>query len=173
MVKIKKWLVFIFATIILVSSVFILNVVNKSNFANADYDGSAEINNAEIINNGSEDEMEPYATVSLSISLNGGDGKVWATVRNDFSLFFPTVGVIVELYSSSTYCESYTDMELVSINSITDLNIYKTIVASASTDGVQKYWQGRMRYKINGGDWKEKSTGTGLYDGNGNFLGYT
>ncbi len=108
---------------------------------------------------------------SLSLSINGGDSKVWATVKNDITIFPSDVYVVVELYSSNTYQESYTDMELVSINSTPDLNMGKTITAEASTGGVQKYWHGRMRYKVDNGAWKEGSTGTMHYDGDGTFLG--
>ncbi len=108
---------------------------------------------------------------SLSISLNGGDGKVWTTVRNDFTLFPSTVFVIVQLYSSYTYCEDYRDMTLVTATSTTDLNMGESIVAEASTGGEQKYWLGRMRYKVDNKDWEERTVGVGLYSAEGEFLG--
>ena len=108
---------------------------------------------------------------SLSISLNGGDSKVWTTVRNDFTLFPSTVFVIVQLYSSYTYCEDYRDMTLVTATSTTDLNMGESIVAEASTGGEQKYWLGRMRYKVDNKDWEERTVGVGLYSAEGEFLG--
>ena len=108
---------------------------------------------------------------SLSISLNGGDGKVWTTVRNDVTLFPSTVFVIVQLYSSYTYCEDYRDMTLVTATSTTDLNMGESIVAEASTGGEQKYWLGRMRYKVDNKDWEERTVGVGLYSAEGEFLG--
>lgn len=107
---------------------------------------------------------------ALSISINGGDGKIWTTVKNDVTIFPSTVWVIVELYASDTYQESHTNMELICRNSTTDLNMGKTIKAEAATGGVQKYWQGRMRYKVDGGAWKEGTTGTLLYSADGTFL---
>lgn len=107
---------------------------------------------------------------SLSLSINGGDGKVWATVKNDITIFPSDVKVIVELYASETYYESYTDMELVCMNAIEDLNMGKTITAEASTGGVQKYWHGRMRYKIDNGAWESGTTGTLLYSADGTYL---
>lgn len=110
---------------------------------------------------------------ALSLSINGGNSRIWATVKNDLTLFPSTVFVIVELYSSETYCESYLDMELVSRNSTTDLNMGDTIVAEGMTGGVQKYWQARMRYKRDNDAWKEGNTGTLLYSADGTFLNIT
>ncbi len=108
---------------------------------------------------------------SLSIALNGGDGKVWVTVKNAITIFPATVQVIVELYSSDEYFESYTDMTLVSRTSIADLDMGKTITAEGSTGGAEKYWLGRARYKVDSGAWKELNTGTYLFDEDGNYLG--
>ncbi len=119
-----------------------------------------------------EGEATPRLFTSLSLSIDGGNGQVWATVRNDFTLFPSTVIVIVELYSSTTYYESYTNMDLVSKNNIDDLNIYQSISTYASTGGVQKYWHARMRYKIDSGAWETKTTGTLTFDANGNYIGY-
>ena len=107
---------------------------------------------------------------ALSLSINGGNGNIWATVKNDITIFPSTVWVIVELYTSDTYQESHINMELVCRNSTTDLNMGEIIRAEASTGGVQKYWQGRMRYKVDSGAWKEGTTGTLLYSADGTFL---
>lgn len=117
-------------------------------------------------------EATPYLFTSLSLSIDGGNGQVWATARNDFTLFPSTVIVIVELYSSTTYYESFTNMDLVSKNNIDDLNIYQSISTYASTGGVQKYWQARMRYKIDSGSWEQRTTGTLTFDANGNYIQY-
>lgn len=121
------------------------------------------------------DNMEEITTrglyTSLSLSINGGNGKVWATVKNDITIFPATVYVIVELYSSTVYQEKHEDMTLVAINSTMDLNMGKTIVAEASTGGVQQYWQARMRYKIDNKAWEAKDTGTMLYSAEGKFIG--
>lgn len=126
------------------------------------------------VNNLSEDEqnndIEPRLLTSLSISLNGGNGKVWATVKNDFTLFPSTVVVIVQLYYSYTYCESYTEMILESENSTKDLDMGDTIVAEASTGGEQKYWMGRMRYKIGSKSWEERTVGVLKYNANGDYI---
>ena len=107
---------------------------------------------------------------SLSLSINGGNGKVWATVKNDVTIFPSTVLVIVELYSSETFQESYTNMTLESKVQIDDLNLGKTITAEASTGGVQKYWHARTRYKVDNGAWKEMKTGICLYAADGTFI---
>ncbi|MDE5789181.1 MAG: hypothetical protein K2H78_02065 [Clostridia bacterium] len=120
-----------------------------------------------------EGGVSTYELADLSLSINGGDGKVWATVRNDFAWFAPKVVVIVLLYSSDTYCESYLDMRMESSNEIADLNMGKTITTEAPTGGVEKYWIARMRYKINNGEWKSKDTGVCRLGPSGEFLGYT
>ncbi len=107
----------------------------------------------------------------LSLSINGGDGKVWATVKNDITIFPSTVYVTVELYASDVYCSSYTDMELVTVNSVNDLNIGQTVTAQAETGGKKRYWLGRMRYKVDSGAWKSGDTGIVLYDADGTYLG--
>lgn len=123
---------------------------------------------------GANDEAEPYGVlVSLSISINGGNGKVWTKVKNDFTLFPAKIIVILELYSSTYYTDNYQAMTLVAVNSIDDLNIGKTITTEAGTGGVEKYWMGRMRYKVDSKSWKTKATGVCRISGSGEFLGYT
>lgn len=123
---------------------------------------------------GENDEAEPYGVlVSLSISINGGNGKVWTKVKNDFTLFPAKIIVILELYSSTDYTDNYESMTLEAVNSINDLNIGKTITTEASTGGVEKYWMGRMRYKVDSKSWKTKATGVCRISASGEFLGYT
>ena len=110
---------------------------------------------------------------SLSLSINGGDGKIWATVRNDITIFPSTVKVIVELYNSPIYQENYENMTLVVRKSTPDLNIGDSIVAESPTYGVQKYWQARMRYKVDDKAWESRNTGTLLYSADGEFLDIT
>ena len=108
---------------------------------------------------------------SMSLLLNGGNGKVWVTGKNDITIFPSTVMVIVELYASDIYYASYTDMQLVSRNTIADLNMGETLVAEASTGGVQKYWYGYMKYKVDDRAWEEMNTGTFIYSADGTYLG--
>ena len=108
---------------------------------------------------------------SLSLTLNGGDGRVWATVRNDITLFPSTVIVIAELYSSDVYEENHENMTIVTRVASMDLNMGESLVADGYTNGEDKYWQGRMRYKVDEGDWVTKDTGTFHFDGEGNLIG--
>ena len=108
---------------------------------------------------------------SLSLSINGGDGKVWATVRNDITIFPATVQVIVEIYYSEEYQESYENMTVADRQATTDLNMGKTIVAEASTNGRELYWQGHMRCKIDNKAWETRSTGTIHCGPDGEYLG--
>lgn len=120
-----------------------------------------------------DQDIQPMLFTNIALGLDGGDGKVWATASNDFTLFSTTVNVVVQLYCSTTYCEDYNKMELVSMNSIEDLDQGHTITTECSTGGEQKYWIGRARYRENYGDWKELTIGPGLFSASGKYLGLT
>lgn len=142
--------------------------------------GEGRIGRAEEIPEVSQDVNETEEEIStrgvftsLSLSIDGGDGKVWTTVKNDLTVFPSTVRVIVELYCSDEYQEKYENMTLVQRKSSEDLNMGKTITVEGATGGKQKYWQGRARYKVDNKAWKELNTGTGLFDANGKFIGIT
>lgn len=108
---------------------------------------------------------------SLSLAINGENGVITATAKNDITIFPSTVKVIVELYASPTYQEHYYDMILKDRNSTPDLNMGETISASCSTYGQQLYWMARMYYRIDSKDYEEKLTSVFLYDADGNNLG--
>ncbi len=110
---------------------------------------------------------------SLSFSIDGGSGKMWVTAKNEFTLFPSTVRVIVQLYSSDTREEDYKKMTLVSSNSIVDLDMGKTIKTEASTNGKEKFWLGRMYYKIDTKSWEERIVGPMRCNANGDFISYT
>ncbi len=154
---------------IILGIVLSMLLINNAFFVKAD----TNYNERSIINNDNMNEGSVTRGIytALSISIDGGDGAVWATVRNDLTIFPSTVIVYVELYSSTNYCESYKDMHLEVMNSTGDLNMGQSISARASINGVEKYWQGRMRYKVDSGSWKEEITGTVHFDANGNYIG--
>ena len=148
-------------------------VLFASAFTSKDVHAQKITDNQNAQNASGEDVVEPYGLyVVLSISIDCGNGKVWTTVKNDFTLFPATVNVVVELYSSTTYTDNYQNMTLESINSITDLNMGKTIRTEASTGGTEKYWLGRMRYKKDNSAWKTDDTGVCRISANGEFLGF-
>ncbi len=118
-----------------------------------------------------ENEIERGLFTTLSVSLNGGNGKIWATGKNEFTLFSSTIYVVVMLYSSSVYCENFSEMILIGSNYSSDLDMGETVVTEAFINGVQKYWLGCMRYKIDNGSWAEKDTGVLLYSAQGDFIG--
>lgn len=118
-----------------------------------------------------EGEKQPRGlATNLSVTIGGGNGEVWAKVKNNFTLFPSKIRVYVELYSSETYAESYTSMKLEKSNYIDDLNIGKSLMVSVPTGGGQRYWQARMRYKFDNKDWVSKTTPSYLYDGQGNLI---
>lgn len=132
-----------------------------------------------IVANAAQDEIS-YENVegvetrgiytSLSLSMDGGSGRVWATAKNDLTIFPSTVKVTVELYCSDVYYASYEKMTLAAQNSIDDLNMGESITVNCSTGGKQKYWQGRMVYKIDNKFPETKVTQTMIFDANGNFI---
>lgn len=133
-----------------------------------------------IVANAAQDELSYYENVeeaetrgiytSLSLSMDGGSGRVWATAKNDLTIFPSTVKVTVELYCSDVYYASYEKMTLAAQNSIDDLNMGESITVNCSTGGKQKYWQGRMVYKIDNKFPETKVTQTMIFDANGNFI---
>lgn len=113
----------------------------------------------------------PYGIYTrITLSLDGGNGEMWATAKNKLTIFPATVKVVVELYSSYTYQESYTNMTLVCKNNIDDLDMNSSIEARSSTNGEQKYWKARVYYKVDSNDWQELVTDTGLFDANGVYV---
>ncbi len=107
---------------------------------------------------------------SLSFAMDGGNGRVWATAKNEVTIFPSTVKVTVELYCSDVYYASYEKMTLAASNSISDLNMGESITVNCSTGGKQKYWQGRMVYKIDNKAPESKVTLIMIFDANGNFI---
>lgn len=168
--KTLKTLILILTVMTIVSCCFCIFAVNQTYKVYAE----TEDNNIALAEeNGEAYEVTPFTlSASLSLSINGGNGKVWATVKNDYTLFPGTISVIVQLYSSDTYTESYNDMTLVSANSIGDLNMGKTITTESETGGVEKFWMARMRYKIDKNSWTSKHTAACRISANGDFLGY-
>ncbi len=117
-----------------------------------------------------EDEIETRLFTNLSLTLKGGGGFVSAIAKNEFTLFPSTVYVIVELYCSETEPSGYEEMTLIAKVSQVDLNMGNTTEARAGTGGVQKYWMGRMRYKIDGNNWDERVTPIGLFSAEGESI---
>lgn len=117
------------------------------------------------------EEISPQGIFTqLSISIDGSNGKIYATAKNEFTLFPATVQIILELYFSEDYHESYTKMTLATRGSIDDLNIGKSLVVYSPTNGEQLWWMARMRYKIDLKDWQETNTTARYFDGDGNRI---
>ncbi len=104
---------------------------------------------------------------SLSLDIGVENGQVYAKAKNKISIFPSSVRVYVRLYSSQSYQESYHTMTLESENFTEDLNMGKTISTYASINGVKRYWQARIYYKIDNLDWNEKVTSVWLIDVDG------
>lgn len=107
---------------------------------------------------------------NLTLSLDCGEGKVWASVKNTFTLMPSKVRVSVELYASEDYKPSYKEMSLVSENAVTDLNMGGSVTAEATTNGKEMFWQARAYYKVDEKDWQERTTKIWQIKGNGNIV---
>lgn len=120
---------------------------------------------------GDDEEVSPYGLyTTISLKIDGENGYIIATAKNDFTLFSSKVEVYIYLYSCYTYRDSHTEMVLVQQDYISDLNMGKSISVSASTNGEQKYWQARMRYKVDKKNWAEKHTDTFYYKADGTLV---
>lgn len=116
----------------------------------------------------SNEAVEPQGIYTkMSFALNGGDGQVWFTAKNQFTLFSSTVTVQIELYRSDTYQDDFANMTLVAENYIYDLDQGKSLTATASTDGKQSYWRARGYYQRDSSGWKEVVSETILYTADG------
>lgn len=104
---------------------------------------------------------------TLVLTIDGNDGYVWAKATNKITIFPSTVRVIVELYSSMTYQESYLDMEQEGRKYVHDLDMGQSVTLKVPTNGIQRYWKARMLFKVDNDDWDTRVTSTWLLDENG------
>ena len=166
MTKVKNFVALFVIAVLIVVGVGCLGISRQNAVAQSKNEEETKVEN---IAESSEIVPRGWYT-SLSLKLYGGDSKICATAKNDVTIFPSTVYVIVELYSSLEYQEKYENMTLVATNSTVDLNMGNSIVAECSTGGIEKYWHGRMRYKIDNKGWEERSTGTVKYSATGEYL---
>lgn len=165
MIKSKRKLAAIATAVFLAVGCFGFTVKGKFTKAEA----VEKVKSEEIVSKEtqSEDDSITRLFTNISLTLDGGNGMVFVTAKNEFTLFSSTVYVIVELYSSSSYQTSYENMTLMSTHSTPDLNMGESISAQATTGGVPKYWLGRMLYQIDGSAWQERNTLIRFFNANG------
>ncbi len=120
----------------------------------------------EFANN--DNAAEPYALfVDVAVALNGDNGEVWAAAQTKAAIFATTIYVVLELYSSDTYQDSYTNMKLEGRVHSQNLKKGEIIKVVIPTNGKEMYLRGRMYYKADSADWKYVETSTELFDANG------
>lgn len=107
-----------------------------------------------------------YVNMSLSLDVDG-NGHVIATAKNEFTLGYSTIIVMVELYSSYTYQEDVNNMEFEGRNRTEDLDIHKTIQVAKHNNWEKKYWVAQVEYNQDGRGWKTLCTPPVLIDENG------
>ncbi|MDE5539999.1 MAG: hypothetical protein K2J20_05890, partial [Bacilli bacterium] len=151
--KDKSKVIFLIAITILLLTFILVSIYFYPIVAHAE---TIDAETIESEGSGNDNARGIYA--KLSLSINAKNGIVTATVKNDFTIGNSKIPVVVELYSSYTFQEYTSNMQLESRNTTTDLNIFKTISTSCSTNGEQKYWCALMRYKHDSADWIEKVT---------------
>lgn len=159
------------AAILVTASILFLACCSLFSFSGESASADTGTDESYVAEEGDEG-INPRLFTSLSLAINCGDGKVWATVKNDFTLFPSTVIVIVMLYSSDTYAESFEYMDYVCANVSNDLDMGNTLTVESPTGGEEKFWLARMRYKINNDDWESKQTTACRISADGEFLGY-
>lgn len=107
-----------------------------------------------------------YTDQRLTLT-NDYEGYVTATARNDFTLGYSIIQVVVEIYSSYEFKESYLLMNREARIATSDLDIYQELTVTCPTGGEIKYWCAVMKFKQDQKDWTTKCTPMVLLDGNG------
>lgn len=103
----------------------------------------------------------------LKYSITGKDGKITAQLKNEMALGSSKIEVSISLFCAPSKDDTGT---LKATNYIKDLNIFKSIKATASTNGETMYWYGVCVINLNG-ELKPPYVGYYiLFDGEGNRL---
>lgn len=115
------------------------------------------------------DQPQARGIVELSLYITGGDGWVEAKVKNTFTFGLSIVEVQVKIFSSPTYETDINNMTVERSNYTEDLNIFKSITATAAVLNRNLYWKAWMRFRVDRGPWDERSTSTYKGDMQGNL----
>ena len=164
MSRIAKKVVFGLLAAVLFVALLIPGLTCRAGAAeNAEADGSVSVQ---------EESASPRIFAHLTLSISGGDGRgnIYATVKNEFTLFPSTVNVVVSLYSSPIASTDYENMQLQATANSNDLNMGTTLTAIANNGGRQLYWYAVAEYQEGGGAWKTIEAGPALYDARGYYI---
>lgn len=116
-------------------------------------------------------EVEPTGLITkISIALRSENGNIIAVAKNEFTLFPATISLHVFLYTSTELEENYKNMTEVAHNYIYDLDQFHSLEAGYPINGEQRFWRGRVHFKMDDSDWQELLSDIVLYDANGNFI---
>lgn len=133
--------------------------------------GAASVSPSKVASAAVADTAEPYGLhASVSVQMQCNSTQVWASAKNDFTLFPSKVYVEIVLYSSTAYTENVSSMQEEARNSIADLDMGKSIEARADIDGRDLYWRARIRYNRDNGNWVTKETATYYILGDGTLI---
>ena len=154
MSRIAKKVVFGLLAAVLFVALLIPGLTYRAGAAeNAEAEGSVSVQ---------EESASPRIFAHLTLSISGGDGRgnIYATVKNEFTLFPSTVNVVVSLYSSPIASTDYENMQLQATANSNDLNMGTTLL----------YWYAVAEYQEGGGAWKTIEAGPALYDARGYYI---
>ncbi|MDE7076189.1 MAG: hypothetical protein K2O62_02580 [Clostridia bacterium] len=115
-------------------------------YAKADNETCQPVTTEKVSN---EEEISPYAFTKIAVGTRSDSEYVYAYARNTFTLFSSNVPVYLYLYASTVATPNIEEMELISTNYITDLNMNKEITCSARHTE-QLYWCARAIFTASG-----------------------
>lgn len=115
-----------------------------------------------LIMEASDQVMPQGLIVSLTVDIYEEGGYVCGIAHNAFTIGFGTVYTAVFLYSSPTYTENKDEMTYESHNSISDLNLGKSLITKAEK-GDNRYWRCFMKFKNDNSEWVYAETDTAYF----------
>lgn len=92
-------------------------------------------------------ETKSRGLAKIQYSISGKDGKITAKMYNAMALGTSTIEITLSLYAAPNNVDLGV---LKAVNYTKDLNIFKSLKATASTGGVQQYWYGIAIVNLNG-----------------------
>ena len=112
--------------------------------------------------------VKPYGIyTNISIQLSADSEYVWATAKNEFTLFPATIPARVRLYSSTYYTEDFSLMTLEAESSTSDLNMGESLIAKSYFKGRKFYWKAEVYYQMDATAPKTLTTQVYYIDENG------
>lgn len=100
--------------------------------------------------------------VSITGDIYAENGYVYGVAHNSFAIGFSKVYTVVILYSSNVYTENIDEMTHEAYNSINDLNLGQSLIASAEIKD-NHYWRCVVKFKKDSSEWVYGETDTAYF----------